>query len=476
MGIKYIYLIFITHIFTFVFTPNLFASGVLQQSAHDDRVWFVSGEGAAVTGSDLNPGTADRPLSSVQKALTLIRDAYAEESFKTAVIRIDGKVSNIENKPMVLGLAVIQGKGAYPSVILRGSSDPRQIDTLDAKGFGRVLYIEDGNNVTIENLTLTGGAANAGAGVFVSGSRFTVGKNSFVQNNEGSFGGGVCIEEEGTLIIHGSVKDNKADNGAGAALRGKAVIEIYGTVSGNYAASYGGGVLLDGAEGIISGGTIIGNTAQRGSGGGIFIQGGDAVLVINRADISGNKAQSGGGIFACGEAGIRVYSCVMRNNDARAGGGAALLNALAVLHDADISGNTAVNGGGILIAASFMSMSGCVIQNNSVTSSGGGIFAGIVDEVPAEIIMSDGEIKDNEAEISGGGIYVMNSTFNMTGNSVIRNNSAVNGGGIYATVRDNINISDNAQIEGNTAKNGSDFYIINDNNHPQSGSLADDAG
>jgi len=519
-------LFIIIAIFMFVFTSGLFAAGISQQSVYKNHVWFVSGEGAAVTGSDQNPGTADKPLASVQKALTLIKAAYADEAFKTAVIKIDGKVSNIENKPLVLGLAVIQGKGAYPDIVLRGSSDPRQIDALDAGGFGRVLYVEDGNNVTIENLTLTGGAANAGGGVFVSGSRFTAGRNSFVQNNESAFGGGICVDDEGILVILGSVKDNKAENGGGLALRGKSVMEIYGTVSGNYAVYSGGGVLLDSAEGILSGGTIIGNTARRGSGGGVFLQGGEAVLVINRADISGNKAQSGGGIFASDEAGIRVYSCVMRNNDARAGGGAALLNTSAVLHDADISSNTAVNGGGILIAASFVSMSGCVIQNNSVTSSGGGIYAGIVDEVPAEILMSGGEIRDNEAEGSGGGVYLSgghfvmssnssvrdnissasdypgggggvyarNGTFTMKGQSAVRANHAVrgagiylngehinfhfesgiveenvakeDGGGIYATVKDNINIGDNAHVEGNTAKNGNELFIIDNNNHP----------
>lgn len=524
MGLKRIIFLLVIHIFTFACAFNAFAAGISEQPASQENVWFVSGDGAAVAGNDLNPGTAEQPLASVQKALTLIKAAYAGESFKTAVIRIDGKVSNTGNDYQVLGMITIQGEGAYPAIVLRGSSNPIRMDTLNAGGNGRVLYIEDGNNVTIENLTLTGGRASTGAGVYVCGSRFTVGRNSFVQGNEGGFGGGICVDD-GILVIRGSVADNKADNGGGAALRGNSVIEIYGTISGNYALYSGGGLLLDGAQGIIKSGFIISNTAHRGAGGGIFLKNEESVLIVDNASISGNKAENGGGIFASDGAGIRINSCIMQNNDARAGGAAALLNSSIALHDADVRSNTAINGGGFLIVAGFMSMSGGFIQNNSVTGSGGGIFAGIVNEIPAEILMSGGVIKDNEADHSGGGIcmtgghlilssdalvsanrssapdypgggggiYAVNSTFTMKGQSAVRANHAVrgagiylngehinfhfesgvveeniakeDGGGIYATVKNNMNISENAHIEGNTAKNGNELFVI-DNNHP----------
>jgi len=49
--------------------------------------WYVAGAGAAVAGNDFNPGTADKPLASIHRALNLIKTAFASSPFDTAIIK-----------------------------------------------------------------------------------------------------------------------------------------------------------------------------------------------------------------------------------------------------------------------------------------------------------------------------------------------------------------------------------------------------
>jgi len=54
--------------------------------------WYVSGTGATIEGNDSNDGTKERPLASVQRALSQIKSACIEEPFASATIAIDGTV------------------------------------------------------------------------------------------------------------------------------------------------------------------------------------------------------------------------------------------------------------------------------------------------------------------------------------------------------------------------------------------------
>jgi len=147
--------------------------------------WFVAGTQAAADGDDNNPGTAERPLASVQRAIRLIKTAFANEPFETAVINIQGAVTNYGDGAEIFGMITVQGDG--PAVILRGSGTGA---ILDAGGRGRVLFIGGGNRVTLENITLTGGKESTGAGVYVSNSSLVMGNGVVIRDNEAGFGGG----------------------------------------------------------------------------------------------------------------------------------------------------------------------------------------------------------------------------------------------------------------------------------------------
>jgi predicted outer membrane repeat protein len=334
----------------------------------------------------------------------------------------------------LFGMVTIRGERAYPAIILRGSGET---SVIDAGGASRVLYIDGGNKITLENITLTGGRASTGAGIYAEDSVVAIGFGSVIKGNTGGFGGGICVEG-GMLVVLGTVTGNSAENGGGIAMRGKTTLDFSGTVSVNTAANSGGGILIDGGTGIITKGVISGNTAERGSGGGIYLQGNEASLVINGGEVFDNHAPSGsgGGLIIVNNSSLRINSGRIQNNDAMYGGAIYLNNASLDLLGCEINGNFGQIGGGIYLGASRLTMSGGLIQNNRTTGSGGGIVMGTVGGVQAEFLMSGGEIRGNEAANSGGGVFFNGGKFTMSNGALVSGNSSSaadypDGGGGY---------------------------------------------
>lgn len=96
-----------------------------------------------------------------------------------------------------------------------------------------------------------------------------------------------------------------------------------------------------------------------------------------------------------------------------------------------IQNNTANgNGGGVEIYkkqgdTTTLSITGATIQNNKAVNGGG------IAVMSADVTVSDGTIKTNEAEKNGGGIYVENGEASVTGSGAVTSNTAKNGGGLY---------------------------------------------
>ena len=203
------------------------------------------------------------------------------------------------------------------------------------------------------------------------------------------------------------------------------------TITGGYAAS-GGGISAYGTKLTIEKGcTITGNQAI--SGGGVYISGGE--LILNGGYITNNIATKakgytyGGGIYAYRYANVTI-------------------------NDGGISGNKAPYGGGVCVwnpndpaGTSYITINGGSISNNTANkyegenlSSGtyyGGTGAGMYIRKDAIIIITGGNITNNEAEASntgssdGGGLYIYSPTsFSMQGGT-ISGNKATYGKGIY---------------------------------------------
>lgn len=113
--------------------------------------------------------------------------------------------------------------------------------TLDANEKGRVLYVANGANVTIQNITLQKGKVTG----------------------DGNYGGGVFVKSGGSFTIKsGSITGCSSYRGGGIYTENIVKIEG-GTISGNSADKNGGGLfVLSSGKVSITGGTITGNSAS----------------------------------------------------------------------------------------------------------------------------------------------------------------------------------------------------------------------
>jgi len=133
-------------------------------------------------------------------------------------------------------------------------------------------------------------------------------------------------------------------------------------------------------------------------------------------------------------------------------------------------GSAEMHGGGVALQSSNMYMSNGLIGSSSSSLSnhagghGGGIYANDSIIEPGEDGLAT--IQGNEADKFGGGIYLINSTMNMTEVSILNNTAGQNGGGLYSRNAE-INFFD-AIINNNTAltffatQGGGGIYADND--------------
>ena len=193
------------------------------------------------------------------------------------------------------------------------------------------------------------------------------------------------------------------------------------------------------------GGRISGNTATAtsdGGGGGVFVCNSSTFNMSGNAAVSGNTAQYGGGVY------LSSYS------------------AFSMSDHAAISGNSAAaTGGGVFVSSGSITMSSdAVISGNSAGNNGGGIYI----SYPGTFTMENGTISGNSADKNGGGVYVHNSgAFTMNSGSISGNRATQNGGGVYVenigtafTMKDGT-IGGSTAADANAAKYGGGVYVKN---------------
>jgi len=207
-----------------------------------------------------------------------------------------------------------------------------------------------------------------------------------VTHNSGTYGSGVTVNPNGTLILSGGVICNNT-------------VEFIIMPDGNTGGENGGGVRNMGNFSMV-GGVITNNTASgEGGGGGVLNIGNFSMVggVITNNTASGN----GGGVFNYG------YGFSMSGGE--------------------ISSNTAgYDGGGVYNWNGKVSLSdnGVICCNDA--ERGGGVY-----NYYATFDMSGGVISGNTAEDKGGGVYnYYYSVFSLSGSGEISNNTAPLGGGV----------------------------------------------
>ncbi len=285
--------------------------------------------------------------------------------------------------------------------------------TIDANQHASVFYVEEGVNVAIASLTITGGLADAGGGIYNEGNLevrdsliFANALNEIVGGD--SYGGG--IYNDGSLLLWDSEVSANVTDGFrvwGGGIYNKGDLEVRSSLiasntnSSEYYSGGASGAGISNFEGQVTilNSTLLENSSNCGGagwGGAIHNRYGD--ITIQNSIVSGNSVDCD---YAWGGA--------ISNGGSGSGGTITVLNS-------SVTDNTATGivefaqGGGIFNTASIIIDGGTLTNNSAIGGDGGGIM----NDNSGELLILSSTISGNLAydsaafgslvSASGGGI------------------------------------------------------------------------
>lgn len=120
---------------------------------------------------------------------------------------------------------------------------------ISQTGRNRLFKVDDGLadnhiEVSLENLTLTGGNATAAGGAILLAEDLNITNSQLTDNQSGDFGGAIAIANGGSLSITDSaIIDNTAgDYGGAIGVEQNSTVEIVNTIVSRNSAAFGGGI------------------------------------------------------------------------------------------------------------------------------------------------------------------------------------------------------------------------------------------
>ncbi|ADC47940.1 adhesin-like protein [Methanobrevibacter ruminantium M1] len=372
--------------------------------------------------------------------------------------------------------------------------------SINANNDGRIFTVAEGKSLSLKYINVTNGAADEGAGVYVSEDATLIADTAnFIKNTAVTKGG--AIYSEGTVdLTNVNIKNNTisktdgvmADDNGGAALYnngGTATLDKVNVTDNQK--TYVIGDIMDGVV-VSKGATTITNSYFANNsgrwGGAITQTGTDQTLTVEDTIFEENTAIFGAAIFD--NSPLVVKDCKFYNNSAIGPGSPGTSNsqgaAILVMDDtasADISGsefinNTADCGGAVSLAGvgSDSSIDDCTFIDNTAYADGGAVYfwtesasvtvtdsefisntapygGAIENEGLGDLIVDGCEFTENTASLRGGAIIssgdtsVSNSKF--TDNEASGNTNAIylyNSGSSLSLSNNVITGSDDAQI------------------------------
>ena len=371
------------------------------------------------------------------------------------------------------GNFLVRQKGVH----LVGLEGP-ELTILDGQEDGSVLQIF--GPTTVEGLTLRGGLHEAdGGGIDGVGAPELVLRGLVLKDNSAFNGGGLAGPLAGTLVVEDcSFEDNTAVQGGGAAVFDSATLSGNRFV-GNSATVLGGGIYIVTTKKSVAltGNLYSANLAERGAAwwfsgetlstsgeqaelGVASDCGGAGFLAVGQWQDSGSTFTDNSTVNHGGAAYLEVGSgaatftgSVFSGNVAGLTGGAVsaweapALEDGVVLDGAELSGNSAINGGALYLQARDASLLGSALWGNTATGQGGAVWA------ETATLLGDAELllSGNEA-LTGGGAALTDSTW--TGGGTVQGNTATTGGGLWLDAEDIPVLVEDLQLLENMAPSG----------------------
>ncbi len=406
-------------------------SGNSATQGYGGGLYLVAGGGVSVLNSTVSGNTAT-------------------QSGGGAYLRIRGNPSIPNQKITVTGSVFSQNSSdtyggglGIVSDFLKVSITNTEISGNTANRNGGGLYLGRAfptlTGCTIAGNSTTGAGGNGG-GVFLKASSATFKDSHILGNSAFEDGGGIAYDGDRyplhILTVNG------------------------GNIAGNNAARDGGGIFGTNDGKVVSNSVNFqGNSANR-FGGGIStagIGGASIKLEISGGIFRGNSAFSGGAVDTSGDGTVAIKNAKFNSNKTTFGDGGALYlrtKTTATIMNSLFKGNSAYDNCGAIAlgGGGTFTVSGISVLNNSSAKSGAGLG---VFNCP-HVNISKSLFKGNFTPINGGGIGVFSSTMSIQTSIITGNVANGTGGGIYRNAIAALTLATTVKLFGNTAPTNPD--------------------
>jgi hypothetical protein len=307
------------------------------------------------------------------------------------------------------------------------------VENIDFTGKAIEVLGVDGRAVTVIDGDAAGSvvtiASNEGADSILHGFTLTGGR--------ATNGGGLHIDGASPTVSALAIDDNYAhDDGGGAYVYGSDVSMSDVSFTDNRADEGGGGLFVEESAGAVyTGLTVDGNVADD-TGGGIHIfsdYSGSTVVTLSDLVVSSNLSwYEGGGLLVHGPGAVTVVlsdAGILDNESVTSEGGGIYVSGSNALSATDlvVMGNRAELGGGIRTGGVGNQFTRLVVANNTTDGYDGG--AGMSGYMADETTIADALFIGNYTFGSGGGLAFSQSDDVVMNNVAFINNEAEGGGG-----------------------------------------------
>ncbi|MBK8023243.1 MAG: hypothetical protein IPK19_17900 [Chloroflexi bacterium] len=266
----------------------------------------------------------------------------------TSVLTVGGNDYSAEN-----GLPIVRPASTSGALTIDGAG-ATLIRSAAAPDF-RFFQVDAGGNLTLTNLTLSGGrgesfggaiASNGGqialanstltdnhalgsgpprgGAIYLTGSTLTATDTTF-SLNQAAIGGAIELEANNTATFtRGRFAGNSASDSGGALLNYASTVTVQGTIFDGNNGRFGGAIYINGSTTtFIDAATFINNITGGGPGGAIYAD--TTFLTLSNSTLANNSANNGGAIVAL-FTDLTVVNSTIAGNSATNSGGAVFLN------------------------------------------------------------------------------------------------------------------------------------------------------
>jgi len=343
---------------------------------------------------------------------------------------------------------------------------PTQTATVTILGDGLTISGLGATGINIVDKTVTirpGGGSNREILLGNNGRLFSLGTDGKL-TLEGSGGRTLTLRGQGAGVENIQTLIYVASDG-------ELILNEGAILSDNVrSAGHAGGVYVFGGKFVMNGGEIRDNTTIRvgtagGSGGAVGVEvGGEFIMkggLIEGNQAIGDSGGGGGGVYITGESTMEMIDGIIQGNSTTAiGGGVYLWSGDFTMSGGRIGGDTTETtntansmGGGVYIQNGSIELSGTAEISGNTANIGGGLLL----SPGVALTMNGASIKNNIATVSGGGVQINSATFSMN-NGIIENNAALNGGGVYINTGATFSMGGGARVTVSSTNN--DIYLL----------------